>query len=695
MGVLNTIGSVPDVEVDNAGMITISNMPVDSFVRYTRREYGAVNFVNILAETERNFFLNQYGTLKIYPFFIPEMMCMLNEAISMNFGGWRFKRIRDLLLEKTWFASSAVPVPSRFDMSVFGTVINKELQPLPAQLEFIRDTYYQKKVAYRLNGYLLSLPPGCGKSLTSLFLATGLHKKKIVIICPLSTVRNVWVNEVEKCFIQPKKIVTSLDKRKITATDEVIILNYEAIGIHTSELIKYCAGDDTMVIVDECHNFKDINAQRTKMLITACTGMNCHDILMMSGTPVKAFGAEAIPLLKLLDSFCTPEIVAKLKALGRYTSIMNALMCNRLGYMMFRKTKEEVFTLPEKYEYDLMVRVKNGKDFTLSAARKVMEQYRKERINYYNQHKAEYEDAFNRAISWYMAQIIRGASRQDQERFDTYMSQVTYLRSHNYSFKDAEYAHATRLYEDENIIPRLPNDLKKEFKAARAVVKYLELKVLGEMLGNVLGRLRIAMTSAMLDDPRIPDIIADAEKKTIMFSSYKDTIAVAAEACKAWGFSPVVIDGSNSDQAKELVAKFKADPKLNPLIASLQVMSTGHTINEANTVIFLNVPFRSVDYDQASDRCYRIGQDTDVYIYKLILDTGDEPNLSTRMQDIISWSREQFNEIMGESEIENIQNKSAVTDVSFMKMLRSVEPEGLDQAYRTIMRVKDALLRGY
>ena len=60
----------------------------------------------------------------------------------------------------------------------------------------------------------------------------------------------------------------------------------------------------------------------------------------------------------------------------------------------------------------------------------------------------------------------------------------------------------------------------------------------------------------------------------------------------------------------------------------------------------MNVPFRSTDYDQASERCYRIGQDTDVYIYKLVLDTGDQYNLSTRMQYILSWSREQFGQIV-------------------------------------------------
>ena len=58
-----------------------------------------------------------------------------------------------------------------------------------------------------------------------------------------------------------------------------------------------------------------------------------------------------------------------------------------------------------------------------------------------------------------------------------------------------------------------------------------------------------------------------------------------------------------------------------------------------------------MDYEQASDRCYRIGQDTEVYIYKMVLDTGEEPNLSTRMQDILAWSKNEFQTIMGDAEM--------------------------------------------
>jgi superfamily II DNA or RNA helicase len=159
------------------------------------------------------------------------------------------------------------------------------------------------------------------------------------------------------------------------------------------------------------------------------------------------------------------------------------------------------------------------------------------------------------------------------------------------------------------------------------------------------------MTSKLIGE-EVMDIIDSAEKKTILFSSYIDSLEQAETACKKYGFTPMVITGEHSSQVKQLLDTFKSSPKINPLIASIKVLSTGHTITEANTVIFLNVPFRSVDYQQASDRVYRIGQDVDVYIYKLLLDTGDEPNLSTRMHDILTWSKEQFGAII-EGEIED------------------------------------------
>ena len=41
-------------------------------------------------------------------------------------------------------------------------------------------------------------------------------------------------------------------------------------------------------------------------------------------------------------------------------------------------------------------------------------------------------------------------------------------------------------------------------------------------------------------------------------------------------------------------------------------------------------------------RIYRIGQNTDVHIYNVLLNTGKELNLDTRMNDILNWSEDMF-----------------------------------------------------
>ena len=90
------------------------------------------------------------------------------------------------------------------------------------------------------------------------------------------------------------------------------------------------------------------------------------------------------------------------------------------------------------------------------------------------------------------------------------------------------------------------------------------------------------------------------------------------------------------------IQAFKNDDDIEVLIATSQTLSTGVTLIEANQMFFFGTPWRSADYDQCCDRIYRIGQNTDVNIYNVLLDTGGKENLSTRMNDILKWSGEMF-----------------------------------------------------
>lgn len=209
----------------------------------------------------------------------------------------------------------------------------------------------------------------------------------------------------------------------------------------------------------------------------------------------------------------------------------------------------------------------------------------------------------------------------------------------------------------------LPSDLRKKFDHSRAAIKYVELKVMGEVLGGLLNKLRSDMFSDMIKHSPTCKIIDQSKKKTVMFSTYVDVVDNAAKYVKdKCSKNPIVVYGATSGNIKNLLMSFKHNPDANPLIATIQTLSTGVTLVEANTVIFLNKPWRHTDIIQATDRLHRIGQDTDVFIYTYVLDSGGKPNLSTRMEDIISWSKEMFEGIVGS---ENITESVIFNDINF------------------------------
>lgn len=642
MSFLNSLFNNVSVITDTNGVVTISGLKFNDLRYFIRKYYRSDSFLD-------KFFINRKflnTTIKMYQFYLPELIYLLYKAKEQRYISQTYtETLVNKIYRNTWMNSTQNSVESVVDLEYMKSMMPPNVKPMDHQLEFIKDVYWQKKIQYKLKGYLLSLEMGLGKSATSLALGLALKKKHFVIICPLSTVNNVWVNEVKKFtyMLSIWTIQNAIDELQKDVS--VCILNYESIDKVANQIKKSFNPSETIIIVDECHNFKDYKALRFKNLYNFCNTFNCNDILLMSGTPIKALGVECLPIFKLLDPFFTPEVEKELISLNRYTSIMNDLLRNRLGMVMFRKLKEDVLTLPPKIEEELKVKIPDGNKFTIENVKKLIISYEDERRKFYKKNYDKFFNEYEKCLNTFEKTL---KSNNDRERFESYKRDVRDIQEFGYGKEMIDTVVRANIYEKEVIIPHLPSNMRQTFRDSKSVVKYVELKIKGEVLGNLLGRLRIEMTSEMIDQPEIFNIINNAQKKTILFSSYTDSIQVAAEICKKYKYNPLTITGENTKEAVKIVDMFKKDKKYNPLIASLKVMSTGHTILEANTVIFLNVPFRSVDYEQASDRIYRVGQDVPCYIYKLVLDTGNIPNLSTRMQDIISWSKDSFNAIVGD-----------------------------------------------
>lgn len=169
---------------------------------------------------------------------------------------------------------------------------------------------------------------------------------------------------------------------------------------------------------------------------------------------------------------------------------------------------------------------------------------------------------------------------------------------------------------------------------------------------------------------KIINMIENNTKKTVIFSSLLPVVNYISNDLSKHGIKNVKIVGGVPNRM-ELIQLFKNSDDVNVLLATSQSLSTGVTLTEANQMFFFGTPWRSADYNQACDRIYRIGQNTEVNIYNVLLTTPHK-NLSTRMDDILQWSDDMFTNMVEPvidlkvlESLSNIEEKIGIFDVIY------------------------------
>lgn len=131
--------------------------------------------------------------------------------------------------------------------------------------------------------------------------------------------------------------------------------------------------------------------------------------------------------------------------------------------------------------------------------------------------------------------------------------------------------------------------------------------------------------SAKLDrmEELAEDIVAN-NRKFVVFSNWTDITDVAyARLAK---YNPVLVTGNTNDAGRiEAMNAFQEDPSCKCIIGTIGALGTGFTLTAGTNVIFLDHPWNRAIYDQAVDRCHRIGTQENVTVYNLLTkDTIDE-----------------------------------------------------------------------
>ena len=544
--------------------------------------------------------------------------------------------------------------------------------------------YAYAKDRYSLNGMLLAAAPGAGKTLSAISVAETVEADIVIVISPANAVENVWQKTLNEDMTvdTPNWVSKFKDTMPIPRNCKYFIFHYEDLHLALSMVSKgIINGKKYCIILDESHNFNDINSQRTQRFEMLCKLTKSKDIIYSSGTPIKAMGADTIPLLRVLDPYFDAEAEARFrKIFGKNAAKANDLLANRLAIISYKVPKEKF--RPEKpIEIPLKIKIPNGEYYTLPAIKVRMAKFIDERVKFYKDEAKNFEQDYFNGVE--IAKMHMNAT--EKEDYKRYKSIVD--RFHKYGFDnrldgpDAKWANS---YEKNVIMPKLGPEMKRMFKEAKSVYKYVDLKIRGEALGNVLSKERNDAIVALANQLDYKQLIDTSAKKVIFFASHTEAVHTVIKKTRSLGYHPLMVTAETNKDLKAIVTKFDIDSRANPLAATFQSLSAAVPLVMANTIVALNTPFRSLDMEQAISRCDRLGQDTQVYVYICTIDTGEVGNISTRSSDIMEWSREQVAQIMGYSSredmdlddiasLENFAIEPAYADVSGSIMNESVD----------------------
>lgn len=536
------------------------------------------------------------------------------------------------------------------------------IKPLTWQKDYI-DIFSDRIQRYKLKGHLLAADPGAGKTIAALILMRCLGVDTIFIISPKNAVNRVWQSTIDSVYRKTPSYWYSTSNETLQKNKEIYICHYEYIKSFL-DFIK--DQTDTRfgkigIIVDECHNFNDETSNRTQLLVELSQYSTYN--LWMSGTPIKAMGRETIPLLQCIDPIFDKEARSRyISVFGKASDRALDILQNRIGTLSHRVVKGKVIDKSNLYRYQAKVKLKNGKDYTIPVIREKMRKYVEERTHFYKKNMDEYIAQYEDGINYYHDTIKNDIT--ELAIFQSYKEKIAKIRKGFDPFTMKDDSLFCNKYENTKIIPKLPSEMKKYFKKAKSVYKYVELTIMGECLGVILGKTRsdcnrdIALNlkelefipidnAPILPKMGIEELITNAKKKTILFSSFVDVVETMHTHLSERGYKPLVVYGQTNKNLNGIISQFQDSDIANPLIATFQSLSTAVPLTMANTVVMLNMPFREHEYIQAYSRAFRKGQDEDVYVIDILLDTGDIPNISTRSKDIAEDAAAIVAKIMG------------------------------------------------
>jgi SNF2 family DNA or RNA helicase/uncharacterized Zn finger protein len=161
--------------------------------------------------------------------------------------------------------------------------------------------------------------------------------------------------------------------------------------------------------------------------------------------------------------------------------------------------------------------------------------------------------------------------------------------------------------------------------------------------------------AAMLMD--LLDNIYENGEKTLIFTQYHEMGDLLQQfITDKYGVEPLFLHGGSSrPQRDAMVDAFQNDPSVSTFILSLKAGGTGLNLTAASNVIHYDLWWNPAVEAQATDRAYRIGQQKNVMVYRLIT----QGTFEEKIDEMIKMKKDLANMTVavGENWIGNMTNE--------------------------------------
>ncbi|XP_063709917.1 transcription termination factor 2-like [Culicoides brevitarsis] len=438
-----------------------------------------------------------------------------------------------------------------------------------------------------------------------------------LVVCPPSITQQ-WADEFSEST-NGVSVYVHHTESKVKSPDE--FLRYHVVITSDTKVSYEMSGGKKLlfgvywkrIVVDEAHRMRNYKTQLSKSI--CCLHGKLRWIL--TGTPIHNRVDDVYPYLIFLrcDPFDERNIFLKWakSTWGRGEGRINVI----LKSLMIRRTKEELNLVPcskiiEHFEYELDAKESECYQRLMSVSTMMMKIFLNNRAM-----RRHEEPIYHDKNLYKVAQIMR-KRMHDVMNFQNILvlllrlrqmcahpclirSMLSQVKTQTESL-DAEMDQIRA--EDEHVMNAVINDAIEDREI---------FNINNEIFNDERPSTKIRMLLHILKERFIP-----TKDKALIVCEWTSYLHIIADYLSQLSLSYVFYTGETDMQERpEIVKRFNSDC-MNPriLLLSLNCGGVGLNLTKANHIFFMCTHWNPQIERQAEDRCYRIGQERDVHIYK-------------------------------------------------------------------------------